>query len=53
MEDEEESIAESEQSVIKTADAYQNHILELIEGGLIYELILLHSDNVLKVKSFL
>lgn len=53
MEDDQESVAESERSVVKTKDDYENFMVELIEGGMIYELILLHADSVCRVKSFL
>eukprot|EP00347_Sterkiella_histriomuscorum_P007667 403348036 len=53
MEDEEESVAESEKSVIKNKDQLEQFLVEMIEGGMIYELILLHSDNVCRVKAFL
>lgn len=49
IEDDEESVAESDTSVIKNGEGLKQFILELIEEGVVYEMILLHSDKVVKV----
>ncbi|CDW84853.1 UNKNOWN [Stylonychia lemnae] len=53
IEEQEESVVESEQDQIKTKPDCQEFIQNMIEEGIVYEFVLLLSDNILKVKSFL